>query len=50
MGIWPDLLQRNPLRWVLARDNKSIIIGTMMRRNKQHSKFHSTQNLSTHAY
>uniref|UniRef100_A0A804MP82 Replication protein A OB domain-containing protein n=2 Tax=Zea mays TaxID=4577 RepID=A0A804MP82_MAIZE len=36
VGIWPELLQRNALRWVLARENKSIIIGTMLRRNKLH--------------
>jgi hypothetical protein len=42
MGIWPDILQRNALWWVLARDNKNIIIGTMLRRNKLHSNFYYT--------
>jgi hypothetical protein len=37
MGIWSDLLQRNVLWWVLARDNKIIIIVTMIRRNKQNA-------------
>jgi hypothetical protein len=37
VGIWPELLQRNALRCVLARDNKDIIIGTMLRRNKLHN-------------
>jgi hypothetical protein len=40
VGIWPELLQRNALRWVLARENKSIIIGTMLRRNKLHIKLY----------
>ncbi|AQK70326.1 hypothetical protein ZEAMMB73_Zm00001d016211 [Zea mays] len=56
VGIWPELLQRNALRWVLARENKSIIIGTMLRRCLQTSDHstvefdldhHTTQRLQT---
>ncbi|ONL92399.1 hypothetical protein ZEAMMB73_Zm00001d027234 [Zea mays] len=48
VGIWPDLLQRNALRWVLARDNKSIIIGTMMRHNKLHRCLQTSDHSTVH--
>ncbi|AQK91689.1 hypothetical protein ZEAMMB73_Zm00001d009331 [Zea mays] len=42
MGVWTDLLQRNALRWALAKVDKNIIIGTMMRRNNKYSNFSYT--------
>ncbi|ONL99143.1 hypothetical protein ZEAMMB73_Zm00001d029643 [Zea mays] len=36
VGVWTDLLQRNALRWSLARVDNNIIIGTMLRRNNKH--------------
>ncbi|AQK43171.1 hypothetical protein ZEAMMB73_Zm00001d025187 [Zea mays] len=36
MGVWTDLLQRNALRWALAKVDKNIIIATMMRRNNKY--------------
>ncbi|ONM25569.1 hypothetical protein ZEAMMB73_Zm00001d007021 [Zea mays] len=37
VGVWTDLLQRNDLRWSLARVDKNIIIGTLLRCNHNHS-------------
>jgi len=37
VGVWTDLLQRNALRWSLARVDKNIIIGTLLRCNHNHS-------------
>ncbi|AQK90430.1 hypothetical protein ZEAMMB73_Zm00001d008685 [Zea mays] len=39
VGVWTDLLQRNALRWSLARVDKNIIIGTLLRCNHKHSNF-----------
>ncbi|ONM63180.1 hypothetical protein ZEAMMB73_Zm00001d000321 [Zea mays] len=39
VGVWTDLLQRNALRWSLARVDKNIIIGTLLRCNHNHSNF-----------
>ncbi|AQK80616.1 hypothetical protein ZEAMMB73_Zm00001d036310 [Zea mays] len=50
VGIWPDLLQRNALRWVLARDNKSIIIETMLHRNKLHRCVQTSDHSTVHFY
>ncbi|PWZ06215.1 hypothetical protein Zm00014a_044289 [Zea mays] len=36
VGIWTDLLQRNALRWSLARVDNNIIIGTMLHLNHKH--------------
>ncbi|ONM55767.1 hypothetical protein ZEAMMB73_Zm00001d020891 [Zea mays] len=36
--VWGDLLNKNALRWVLAKENCSIIIGTMFRRFRRQGK------------
>ncbi|AQL05671.1 hypothetical protein ZEAMMB73_Zm00001d047134 [Zea mays] len=42
VGVWTNLLQRNALRWSLARVDNNIIIGTMLHRNNKHSNFSCT--------
>jgi hypothetical protein len=39
VGVWTDLLQKNALRWSLARVDNNIIIGTMLRHNNKHGNF-----------
>lgn len=46
VGIWSDLFCRNFQRWYKARDEKEIIIATMLRRNSTHRCLESSDHTS----
>ncbi|AQK78616.1 hypothetical protein ZEAMMB73_Zm00001d035276, partial [Zea mays] len=48
VGVWTNLLQRNALRWSLARVDKKIIIGTMLRRNNNHGCLETSDHNTSH--
>ncbi|AQL03719.1 hypothetical protein ZEAMMB73_Zm00001d046103 [Zea mays] len=48
MGVWTDLLQRNALRWSLARVDNNIIIGTMLRLNNKHGCLETSDYNTVH--
>ena len=37
VGVWCDHLNRNALRWELAKANNGIVIGTTLKHNPRHS-------------
>ncbi|KAL5650179.1 hypothetical protein ACJX0J_027878, partial [Zea mays] len=48
VGVWTDLLQRNALRWSLARVDKNIIIGTLLRCNHKHRCLETSDHSTIH--
>ncbi|AQK41222.1 hypothetical protein ZEAMMB73_Zm00001d024457 [Zea mays] len=46
--VWGDLLNKNALRWVLAKENCSIIIGTMFRRFRRQECLESSDYTTIH--
>ncbi|KAL5670954.1 hypothetical protein ACJX0J_015260, partial [Zea mays] len=48
VGVWTDLLQRNALRWSLARVDKNIIIGTLLRCNHNHRCLETSDHSTIH--
>ncbi|ONL96204.1 hypothetical protein ZEAMMB73_Zm00001d028500 [Zea mays] len=46
--VWGDLLNKNALRWALANENYSIIIGTMFRRFRKQECLESTDHTTIH--
>ncbi|KAL5660956.1 hypothetical protein ACJX0J_028081, partial [Zea mays] len=48
VGVWTDLLQKNALRWSLARVDNNIIIGTMLRRNNKHGCLETSDHRIVH--
>ncbi|ONM53408.1 hypothetical protein ZEAMMB73_Zm00001d019615 [Zea mays] len=48
VGVWTDLLQRNALRWSLARVDKNIIIGTLLCCNHNHRCLETLDHSTIH--
>ncbi|KAL5676075.1 hypothetical protein ACJX0J_012206, partial [Zea mays] len=46
--VWGDLLNKNALRWVLAKENCSIIIGTMFRQFRRQECLESSDYTTIH--
>ncbi|AQL06331.1 hypothetical protein ZEAMMB73_Zm00001d047394, partial [Zea mays] len=46
--VWGDLLNKNALRWVLAKENCIIIIGTMFRRFRRQECLESSDYTTIH--
>ncbi|AQL08439.1 hypothetical protein ZEAMMB73_Zm00001d048034 [Zea mays] len=46
--VWGDLLNKNALRWVLAKEDYGIIIGTMFRRFRRQECLESSDHTAIH--
>ncbi|XP_035817505.1 uncharacterized protein [Zea mays] len=46
--VWGDLLNKNALRWALAKEDYGIIIGTMFRRFRRQECLESSDHTAIH--